>query len=150
MLIGLFGTLLPLVPGLPLIWGAALFYAFQEDWNSAAWAGMVVLSLLLVAGTVAKIVLPSRRVAETGAPRSTLMLGAAAGIVGFFVLPVVGLPLGAIAGVLLAEYRRTDDWSRAWTSTKAAIVGFGLGTLIEVGAGIAMIAAWAVWVLVGN
>jgi uncharacterized protein len=147
MLLGLFGTVLPLVPGLPLIWAAALAYAFDDDWSAAAWTAMTVITLLMAAGIIAKIVLPARRLAETGVPRSTLMLGAIAGAVGFFVIPVIGLPLGAVAGVYAAEQRRTGDSRRAWVSTKSAVIGFGIGTLIEIGAGLAMVATWVVWIL---
>ena len=150
MLVGLFGTLLPFVPGLPLIWGCALLYGFTEGWDSTSWAAMVVITLLMAAGIFAKVVLPARRLAETGVPRSTLLLGAVAGVVGFFVMPVVGMPLGAVAGVYAAERRRTADAGRAWASTKSAIVGFGIGTLIEMGAGLAMITAWVAWVVISG
>lgn len=147
MLIGLFGTMAPLVPGLPLIWAAALFYGFQTEWDALASIAMVIVTMFMVAGVLAKIVLPSRRVSQTGAPRSTLFYGGVGGFIGFFIIPVIGLPVGAVTGVLLAEYRRTDDWQRAWSSTKGAIIGFGIGTLIEVAAGVAMAVTWVVWVL---
>jgi uncharacterized protein YqgC (DUF456 family) len=148
MLVGLFGTLLPLVPGLPLIWAAALVYGWNDGWDETAWISITLITLLMAGGIAAKIVLPQRRISQSGAPRSTLLAGALAGLVGFFVIPVVGLPLGAVAGVLVAEYRRTDDWSKAWVSTKGAIVGFGVGALVEVGAGLAMIVSWVVWVTI--
>ena len=147
MLVGLFGTLIPFVPGLPLIWAAAMFYGYDSDWTSTGVVAMLLITVIMLAGVAAKIVLPSKRVTESGAPRSTLFIGGVAGIIGFFVIPVVGLPVGAIAGVLLAEHRRTNDWDAAWASTKSAIIGFGIGTLIEIGAGIAMIACWVVWAL---
>jgi uncharacterized protein len=147
MAVGLFGTVVPLLPGLSLIWTAALAYGLIGDFGSAGWIAMTAITLFLAAGTVAKFVLPQRRVAAGGAPRSTLMVGAAAGLVGFFALPVVGLPVGAVLGVLAAEYRRTKDWSPAWRSTKHVIVGFGLGALVELGAGVAMIGCWVAWVL---
>ena len=146
MLVGLFGTLLPLVPGLPLVWGAAVIYGFQQDWDATAWAAIALITLLMLAGIAAKIALPSRKLANTGVPRSTLTVGALAGVVGFFVIPVVGLPLGAVAGVYAAELRRTQDGGTAWASTKSAIAGFGIGALIEIGAGLAMVAVWAAWV----
>jgi uncharacterized protein len=148
MMAGLFGTLAPFVPGLPLIWAAAVFYGFDRDWDATSWAAMAIITLLMAAGIVAKIVLPARRLAETGVPRSTLLLGALAGVIGFFVIPVAGMPLGAIVGVYLAEHRRTGDASTARASTRGAIVGFGIGTLIEVGAGLAMVGTWIVWVLI--
>ena len=71
------------------------------------------------------------------------------GLIGFFVIPVVGLPLGAVAGVYLAERRRLGTHELAWRSTVTVVKAFGVGVLIEMGAGVAMIAAWVVWVVLG-
>jgi uncharacterized protein len=147
MALGLLGTLLPFVPGLPLIWAAALVYGLVDGFTGVDWSAMVVISLLMIGGIISKIVLPQRRASASGAPRSTLIVGAVVGFLGFFTVPVVGLPLGALLGVLLAERRRTNDWSKALHSTTEVAVGFGLGTLVEMGAGIAMIACWIAWAL---
>lgn len=149
MAIGLAGTILPFVPGLPLIWGAALVYGVTESFGTVGVVAMVVITGLLISGISAKIVVPQRRATAGGAPRSTLVLAALAGIVGFFVIPVVGLPVGAVAGVLVAEYRRTNDWAAARRSTKEVVIGFGIGTLIEMAAGLAMIVTWVIWVVAG-
>nr|MBA3303365.1 DUF456 domain-containing protein [Acidimicrobiia bacterium] len=85
--------------------------------------------------------------AASGASRGAMVAGAALGIVGFFAVPVVGLPLGAVAGVLLAERARTGAWGPAWVATRGVLVGFGLGALAQLGAAAAMIACWAVWVV---
>lgn len=146
MALGLVGVIVPFLPGLPLIWGAALGYGIAEGFGVAGWLAMALITALLGAGILAKIVLPKRRAEATGAPRSTITAGAVGGVVGFFVVPFVGLPLGAVAGVLLAEYRRTSDWQTAWRSTKQVAIGFGLGTLAEISAGVLMIACWVVWV----
>ncbi len=149
MLLGLAGTVAPLVPGLPLIWGAALTYGLITEFDAAGWVAMLAISALLVGGMVAKFVLPHRRMTAGGAPRSTLLIGGVGAVIGFFVMPVVGLPLGAVTGILLAEYRRTGDWQRARSSTRAVLVGFGIGSLIEIGAGLAMIGCWVAWVTAG-
>lgn len=146
--LGLLGTLLPFVPGLPLIWAAAFVYGLIEGFGRTAWIAMTVISLLMIGGFIAKFILPQRRASASGVTRSTLVFGAVAGLVGFFAVPVVGLPLGAVVGVLLAERRRTNDWPRARRSTKEVVIGFGLGVLVEMGAGMAMIASWVVWAVV--
>ncbi|MDQ4146074.1 MAG: DUF456 domain-containing protein [Actinomycetota bacterium] len=150
MAVGLVGVVFPLIPGLPLIWGAALAFGLIEGFGSIGIAAMALITLILIGGMTAKILVPKKRATAGGAPTSTLAMGALVGIVGFFAIPIVGLPLGAAAGVLLAEYRRTDDWAAARRSTKEVIIGFGIGSLIELGAGIAMVGAWVVWALLGN
>nr|WP_284290737.1 DUF456 family protein [Angustibacter aerolatus] len=50
-----------------------------------------------------KYVLPGRRLKDAGVPWWTTLAGVALGVVGFFVVPVVGLLLGFVLGVYLAE-----------------------------------------------
>jgi uncharacterized protein YqgC (DUF456 family) len=147
MAVGLVGIVVPFLPGLPLIWGAALAYGLIDGFGTGGIVAMVVITLVLIGGMTAKIVIPKRRASAGGAPDSTLLVGALLGIIGFFVIPLVGLPIGAALGVLLAEYRRTGDWPSARRSTKEVIVGFGIGALLEMGAGIVMVGTWVVWVL---
>ena len=46
-----------------------------------------------------------------------MLAGALLGIVGFFVIPVVGLVIGFVVGVYLAEWYRLRDVARAWRAT---------------------------------
>lgn len=149
MAVGLIGTLLPIVPGLPIVWAAALVYGLATEFDAVGWVAFGAITALAIAGIVAGFVLPHRRVSAGGAPASTVAAGVGLGVVGFFVIPVVGLPLGAIAGVLLAERARTGDWSIAWATTKNLVIGFGIGALVELVAGLAMVACWIAWVVLG-
>ncbi|MGH2787127.1 MAG: DUF456 family protein [Actinomycetota bacterium] len=150
MAVGLLGVVVPFVPGLPLIWLAALVYGLIEGFDGAGVVGMVVITALLVAGIVAKVLIPSHRAVAGGAPRSSIVVAAGTGLIAFFLIPVVGLPVGAVGGLLAAEYRRLNDWQQAWQSTRIVVVGFGVGVLVEFAAGIGMIVAWMLWVAVGS
>jgi len=145
MAVGLIGTLIPLVPGLPLIWGAGLVFGIVEGFSVLGWIAFTLMTALLVAGTIAKIVLPHRRLRGRGVPTSTLVAGAILGVIGFFVIPIVGLLIGAVGGVLLAERSRSRDWTSAWASTKQVIIGYGIGAVVEVAAGAGMVACWVTW-----
>lgn len=147
MLVGLAGTVLPLLPGLPVIWGAGLVWTLSSS-GAARWVVLAVLTLLLVAGTVAHYALPARSLGGR-APRSTLLYGLAGALVGMVVIPVVGFPVGGVAGVFLAESRRTRSAREAWGSTRRVLVAFGIGMLVEVGAGVLMVATWAVAAVAG-
>jgi uncharacterized protein YqgC (DUF456 family) len=147
MAVGLAGTLLPFVPGLALIWAAGLVFGLVDGFGTVGALLFALMTVLLAAGTAARYVLPARCGAGRGVPTSTLLVGAAVGVIGFFVVPVVGLPLGAALGVLLAERRRTASWPSAWDRTRSVIVGFGLGALAEIAAGLAMVLAWVAWVV---
>src|SRR5688500_7349918 len=106
MAIGVLGTLLPFVPGLPIVWAAALAYGVIAGFGPVGWFAFAFITVIFGAGMIAGFLFPQRRLAASGAPRSTMLAGLALGIVGFFVIPVVGLPLGAATGVWLAEMSR--------------------------------------------
>ena len=74
-------------------------------------------------------------------PARTLLAGGVLGIVGFFVIPVVGLLLGFVLGVYLAEYARLGR-DGAWPSTRAALAAVGWSILIELAAGLVATAVW--------
>lgn len=146
MAIGLGGVVLPFVPGLPIIWGGALLYGFAAGFGGVGWTAIVAITLLGLVGLAASFVLPDRAGAAAGASRSTRLFAGVAGIVGFFVIPVVGFVIGACLGVLLAQYRRTADWDGAVRSTVAVLKGFGIGMVVELVAGVAMVLVWVAWV----
>jgi uncharacterized protein YqgC (DUF456 family) len=139
--VGLVGILVPILPGSILIVGALLGWAWYVG-GATAWAVFAVATVILVAGAVVKYLVPNRRLKEVGVPASTQWVGAAVGIVGFFVVPVVGLFIGFVLGVYLAEYRRVGG-AAAWPSTKHALRAVGLSILIEL---VAAVAATLVWV----
>jgi uncharacterized protein YqgC (DUF456 family) len=95
---------------------------------------------------VVKFLVPNRRLKDAGIPASTQWIGAALGVVGFFVVPVVGLFLGFVLGVYLAECRRVGR-AAAWPSTRHALRAAGLSILIELVAGLAATFVWVAGVL---
>lgn len=148
--VGIVGTVVPLLPGLTLVLAAVLLGWVAVGWSGGAVLAAVVVGVLFAAGTAAKVVLPARTSRSAGVPRATLLWGALGAVVGFFMVPVVGLLLGGLAGVWLAERARLGDGSSATVSTRATARGIGIGVLVEVTAGLAMLATWVVaYVLLG-
>jgi uncharacterized protein len=147
MAIGVVGTVVPLVPGLALVWAAALVYGLIEGFGTAGTVAFALVTLFAIAGMLAGWVVPARVAGASGAARTSILLGVVAAIVGFFVLPVVGLPVGGVAGVYAGELGRTRDVSAAWRATRATIAGFGLAALLQFAVALAMTATWVVWVL---
>lgn len=147
MVVGLLGTVLPLVPGLPLIWVVALVAWILVGMPTAGWVAMAILTALLAVGVAAKIVLPARAGQRHGVPRSSLAVATVAAVVGFFVIPIIGFPLGGVAGLYGAEVRRLGDTTAARRSAVDGLRGYGLGVAIEFVTGIAMIVVHVVSVL---
>lgn len=145
--VGLVGILVPLLPGSGLVAVALVVWAVVAG-TPAGWAVTAVAVLLLGAGAVTKYVVPGRRLRASGTPTSTLLAGAVLGVVGFFVVPVVGLVLGFVLGVYLAEVRRLGHRA-ARPATYDALRAVGLSVLIELGAALLATLVWGVAVVAG-
>ena len=129
VLVGVLGVIVPVLPGSLLILVAVLVWAV-EDGSGTAWTVFSVTVVLLALGTVVKYAVPGRSLKAAGVPNRTLLVGGLLGLVGFFVIPVIGLFIGFVLGVYLGELQRVgrDD---AWPSTRHALRAAGLSVLIE-------------------
>ncbi len=140
ILVGLIGIVLPVLPGSILILGAVLVWTVL-DGSGTAWLVFAAVTVLLVAGGIIKYAVPGRGLKAAGVPNRTLLVGGVLAVVGFFVIPVVGLIIGFIGGVYLAENQRLGH-KDAWPSTKAAVRAVGLAVLIELVAGLLATLVW--------
>ncbi|MDT0187193.1 DUF456 domain-containing protein [Microbacterium sp. ARD31] len=144
--VGIAGIIVPVLPGTVLVLGAILVWALEIG-TSTAWVVFAVATTLLAAGTVVKYLVPGRRLKASGVPNRTLLVGGVLAFVGFFVVPVVGLFLGFVLGIYLAECARVGA-ARAWPSTTAALKAVGVSILIELVAAALAAATWVVGVVV--
>ena len=147
MVVGLCGVVIPILPGLALIWGTALVYGLIVGFGAGGIAVMVVLTVLLAISMIKSVVVPRRAAQHAGASGWSQFGGLAGAIIGFFVIPVIGVIVGALAGVLLVEVSLKGNWGEAWTATLATAKGFGISALIDLGLGLVMIGTWSAWAL---
>ena len=146
MLVGLLGVVVQVLPGTFLVVGAILLWA-TESQSATGWVVLGIAVLAAAAAWVGKYLLAGRGLKKAAVPHRTLVVGGVLGVIGFFVIPVIGLIIGGVIGIYAMEFRRTGDGAAAWSTTKTLLVGFGLGVLLELGAGILMVIVWIVWVL---
>src|ERR1700694_4706939 len=141
--IGLVGIVVPVLPGALLVFGAIAVWAVVEH-TTASWVTLGVLAPLLATTTLIKYLWPVRRMRRAEVGTWSLLAGAVLGIIGFFAIPVLGLLIGFVLGVYLAElaYRR-DQWL-AWASTVHALKGVALSVGVELTGALLATAAWAV------
>ena len=137
--LGVLGTVIPVIPGSLLVGGAILVWA-TETHHRGAWWVVAAAAVCIAIGAAAKYLLPGRNLKRSGVPNSSLIGGGVLGLIGFFVVPVVGLVLGFVLGIYLAERRRVH--SAAWPSTKEALKAVGLGIIIEFTAALTAALIW--------
>ncbi|MDE1668866.1 DUF456 domain-containing protein [Nocardia gipuzkoensis] len=145
ILVGLVGVVVPILPGVILIFGAIAVWAFLTG-GATAWTVFAVSTLLLVLSGVVKYTWPGRRMKDAGVSNRAVFLGAVLGVVGFFVIPVVGLFVGFVLGVYLSELQRLRVNRQAWQATVHALKGVGLSIMIELFGALLAVAVWVVGV----
>jgi uncharacterized protein YqgC (DUF456 family) len=141
--VGLLGIVVPLLPGTLLVFGAIAVWAVIEG-NVTGWVTVGVVTALLAVSTLIKYLWPARRMRAADVSTWSLLAGAVLGIVGFFVVPVVGLVIGFVLGIYLAELAKRRDQRVAWTSTKHAIKGAALSVGVELCGALLATATWVV------
>lgn len=147
ILIGVIGTIVPVLPGVLLCWLSVLAWALLAANGTSRWIVLAVATLLALAGAIVQYTWPGKRLKQAGVPNRTLILGGLLALVGFFVIPLFGLIIGFVLGVWLAEQARLHDRAAAWAATKHALKAAGLSMLIELAAALGIAATWIIGLL---
>lgn len=145
MAVGVIGTLLPIVPGLGLVWAAGVVYGLVEGFGVVGWMCVTVMTLLLIGGSFAGIRIPQRAAALGGIGLGGQVFAAGLAVVGFFAIPVVGAALGFVLGVYVVARRREP--TRAWAVTRRTVGSLAAAAGVQFLAALAMAATWGVWLL---
>lgn len=127
-----FGTVYPVLPGSPVAlvtligWGWALG-------SAASWTAAGVGAVLVSVGWAAGAVLTGRKLKKERIPRRSVLAAVAGGIVGMFLIPVVGIFVGFAAGLFASEYVRRRNHRSAAGSSFETLKAMGLGMVVEFG-----------------
>jgi uncharacterized protein YqgC (DUF456 family) len=146
ILVGIVGIVVPVLPGALLSWAAILVWSLEEQ-SATGWVVLAVATALIGASQVVKYIVPERRLRDAGVPRRSMLVGVLFAVIGFFVIPVVGMFAGFPLGVFVGERVRLGSSGPAWESTKHALKATGLSMLIELAGTMLAAGVWLVAVL---
>lgn len=146
VLVGVVGSAVQVLPGPVLVGAAALVWALVQR-SGWGWAALAVVVVVLVAGQVLEWLLAGRALARARIPRTTVVVAGVCGLVGFFVVPVVGLPLFFVAALLLVELARLRSTALAWPSALTALRAVGIVVLVELGSSLVAATVWGLAVV---
>lgn len=149
LLVGLAGLIVPVFPGLTVMWLATLVYAIiqaaagrMSGWN---WAAFAFITLLMLAGNIVDNIIIAKKMRDQFVPWSSILLAFAAGIViSIFFTPLIGLVAAPLA-LFLAELQRLKNRDEALKSTKAYMIGWGWAFGARVAIGSVMLITWMAW-----
>jgi uncharacterized protein YqgC (DUF456 family) len=149
ILVGMVGIVLPLLPGLLLVVAGVLVWALDTG-TPLAWTVLAVSVVLWAAGFGLRYAVPERRLRAAGVRRSTLVLAVLLGLVGFFVVPVVGGALGFVLGVYLVELGHSHSSREARSATRSALGAVFTSMGIDLLAALAIATTWVAGVLLSR
>ena len=152
LLIGLVGLVVPIFPGLTVMWLGTLVYALLEysahlmtGWD---WFLFVLITILMLIGNVIDNIIITRKMRDQYVPWSSILIAFAVSLVAsVFLTPIVGL-VAAPVGLFAAEVTRLRDRGKAFASTRAYMVGWGWAYVARFLIGLGMTGLWLLWALV--
>ena len=130
LIVGFFGTFVPVLPGAPLAW-AGLLAAYFSEYCNISILGLVITGIFAVLVSIMDNILPITMTQKFGGSKAAVT-GATVGlIIGFFVGPlgiILGPFFGAILGELFHQHGQTEGVFKAGFG---AFIGFLTGTGIK-------------------
>ena len=139
LIVGILGTVLPVLPGLLLSLCGLLIYKFGTD-APLSMVYIWIFVFLTAVSVVLNYVIPAKTTRKYGGTRWGSIGSIIGTIAGMFLIPVpfgflIGMFLGVFVGELLHD---ANDKKKAWNSTKGALIGFLYGTGFNLIVGLAM------------
>lgn len=148
MLLGMVGIILPMLPDMLLIWGAALFYGLVAGWGVWGPYLFAAITVLGAIGLLADLWMSGWGARKGGASIRSILVGILAGAVGFVLLTPLGGVLLLLVATYAMEYVRLGDAEQALRGMLGMGLGYGASFGVKIGLGLLMAGLWVLWVIV--
>ncbi len=149
MIVGLLGIVVPVLPGLLLVWVAVLLWAIN-DASSLGWSVLAAATVLGALGVLLQFLIPGQRMRRAGVRTSTLVFAVIVAVLLGIVIPVVGALIGFPLGIYVLQRMRHHDHQLARESTVHALKAIGVNILIELSTALVIITVWIAALVLGG
>jgi uncharacterized protein YqgC (DUF456 family) len=139
MAAGIMGTLLPFLPGCPLILGGAFLYAWYTGFASVTWKTLLLLLILALLSEVLEKTAAFVGARKYGASRWGLLGVLLGGAGGLILVGPLGLIFGPFLGAAALELLRGRAFFGAFRAGLGALIGIAGGALGKLLIGLVMI-----------
>jgi uncharacterized protein len=147
VIVGAVGTVLPALPGVPLIFAGVLLAAWAEDFQRIGGWTLGILGVLALIGLVVDYVAASMSAQRAGASRQGI-IGAALGTVAGIFTGLLGLVFMPLVGAAIGEFLAHRDASRAGKVGVATWLGLLVGTVIKIAVAFTMIGVFVAAIVI--
>lgn len=147
MLVGIAGTVLPALPGVPLIFGGVLLAAWIDDFQRISVVTVIVLAVLAVVGIVIDYVAAAISAKRAGASRQGI-IGAAIGTLAGIFTGLWGLLFMPLVGAAVGEFIAHKDMFRAGKVGAATWFGLLVATAVKLSIAFTMVGVFVAALLI--
>jgi uncharacterized protein YqgC (DUF456 family) len=145
MAVGVVGSVVPLVPGTPLIFVAAVVHAVATDFTPVGAGRLAILAVLAVAGWGIEHLAGALGARRAGGSRAAVV-GAILGVMAGLPFAPLGLLIGPIAGAGAGELLSGRDPAGSVRTGVGTAIGVVLGIVAHVAFAVTMVALFGWWV----
>jgi len=143
------GTVIPVLPGALLAGTAVLVWALVES-GPLAWTVFTAVLLVLLAGQVLRYLIPGTSLRQAEISGWIIAAASILAIIGFFVVPVIGLPLFFVIGIWLGVVGQSKQVAGSGRRAATALRAVGVGILIEAGSVLLAMGVWLSGLVIGS
>lgn len=138
IVIGLLGTILPVLPGLPVMFAGMWLAAWADGYTRIGAGTLVLLGLLVVIAIAVDFFASLVGARRVGASNKGMLGAGVGGVLGlFFGLP--GLVAGPFLGAAAGEMAHGREWREATRIGVGTWIGLLLGAIFKLALAIAML-----------
>jgi len=145
MVAGLAGSVLPFLPGPPLIFAGALVYAFATNWMPIGIGRLAILGVLAVLAYALGHAASALGAKRFGGSRWAVVGALVGAVIGIFFGPI-GLLFGPVIGAVAGEFLKSGDLEVSTRSGVGALVGMAVGVAANLSLAIVMVGLFLWWV----
>jgi len=147
MAVGIVGTLVPVLPGLVLVWLAGLIWTIFDGADTTHWIIFSVMTAFFLVGIGLSFYLPAKSAKSDSSPKWTMLISTFFAVIGFFVIPIIGVAIGFIFGVFVCHLIASREFHKTLRTTGKTLKALGLVSLFQFACGIAIATSWALGLL---
>ncbi|WP_455037781.1 DUF456 domain-containing protein [Kingella denitrificans] len=138
ILIGVSGTLLPALPGLPFLFAGTWLLAYSQDYSVIGSFSVLIVGLICAFGMAMDFMAGVLGAKYTGASKEALWGAAIGGVAGIF-FSIPGMIFGPLLGAALGEFLDKRNLLLAGKVGIGTLIGFILGTIAKIGAALVVL-----------
>lgn len=139
MLFGLVGSVLPVIPGPPIVWLMALIYAFFTDFKDIGAGYLITFGVINAAVFFMDYLASIYGARKLGASRWGIIGAIVGTVLGLLFGGPIGLIVGPLIGAVTFELLMGMEWRLALRAGFGTFVGYMAGTVMKVVLSIVMI-----------